>query len=164
MMRASRIAFICLALGLFLAPEGQAQVIADRAALTLEGAKVIAASAEAEAMQNGWNVVIVIADANGELIALQRMDGVQLGSLQIAQQKARTAARYRRPTKVFSDRLADGSQAMLALPDAIPLEGGLPIVVDGEVIGAVGVSGVRAVQDAQIAQAGIDALLARIDE
>lgn len=164
MLRTSRLAVLCLALGLWIAPDGQAQVVVETTALTLEGAKVIAEAAAAEAMQNDWNVVIVVVDANGDLLHLQRLDGAHLGSLQLAQAKARTAARYRRPSKDFADWLHEGGQAALALPGAIPSEGGLPIVVDGEVIGAVGVNGVRAAYDTQIAQAGIDALLARIEE
>jgi len=164
MMRVSRLAVLCFALGLCLAPDGRAQVIAETTTLTFEGVKVIAEAAEAEAMQNDWNVVIVVVDANGDLLYLQRMDGAHLGSLQLAQEKARTAARYRRPSKDFADWLHDGGQAALALPGAIPSEGGLPIVVDGEVIGAIGVNGVRAAYDTQIAQAGIDALLAAVEE
>lgn len=137
-------------------------LVAQRQALTLAGAKVVATAAEAEALRNGWHVVIAITDAAGHLLYLQRMDGVQGGSLEIAQQKARTSALYRRPSKVFSERLANGNHAIPSLPGALPLEGGLPIIVDGEVIGAIGVSGVRGDQDAQIGQAGIDALLARL--
>jgi len=160
-MRRPHIAVMAILAGVI--PHGvSAQVIAERTVLTHEGAKVIAAAAEAEAVRNGWNVVIVITDAAGELVHLQRMDGVQLGSLQIARQKARTSARYRRPSKSFADGLASGSQTSLVLPDVLPLEGGLPIMVGDEVIGAVGVSGVRSSEDAQIAQAGITALLARI--
>ena len=130
--------------------------------LTLDGAKIIAASAEAEAKANDWNVVIVICDAAGNLKFLERMEGVQLGSLAIAQEKARTAAIFRRPSKVFSERIADGATALMTIPNMIALEGGLPITVDGQVIGGVGVSGVRSDQDAQIAQAGIDALLKKL--
>ncbi|GAB5536389.1 MAG: hypothetical protein Rubg2KO_26380 [Rubricoccaceae bacterium] len=158
-----RLAVLFLALAMGFVPDVQAQVIAERTALTFEGVKVVAEAAAAEAMQNNWNVVIVVADANGDLLHLQRLDGAHLGSLQLAQEKARTAARYRRPSKDFADWLHEGGQAALALPGAIPSEGGLPIVVEGEVIGAIGVNGVRAAYDTQIAQAGIDALLAQID-
>lgn len=151
-------------LSLTLLPLGAAgaQLVADRPVLTHEGAKVIAAAAEAEAVRNGWEVVIVITDPAGELLHLERMDGAQLGSLQIAQAKARTSARYRRASKSFADGLANGSMTSLVLPDVVPLEGGLPIVVGDRVVGAVGVSGVRSSEDAQIAQAGIDALLAKL--
>ena len=164
MIHAPRCAVLCLAIALLWAPDAQAQVIEERTALTLEGAKVVAEAAATEARQNDWNVVIVVVDANGDLLHLQRMDRAHLGSLQLAQEKAQTAARYRRPSKDFADWLHEGGQAALALPGAIPSEGGLPIIVDREVIGAVGVNGVRAAYDTQIAQAGIDALLARIEE
>ena len=130
--------------------------------LTVDGAKIIAAAAGAEAKANDWNVVIAICDAAGNLKYLERMEGVQLGSLVIAQEKARTAAIFRRPTKVFSERIADGASALMTIPNMIALEGGLPITVDGQVIGGVGISGVRSDQDAQIAQAGIDALLKKL--
>jgi len=134
--------------------------LGQRKTLTLEAARKIAAAAEAEARKNNWNVVIAIVDEAGYLVYLQRMDGVQLASIEIAQGKARSAALFRRPTKAFEDQLVGGRQAILALPGAMPFEGGLPIVVDGEVIGAIGVSGVTAQQDGQIAKAGVDALLA----
>ncbi len=132
--------------------------LAERKALTLEAARKIAAAAEAEARKNNWNVVIAIVDEGGYLVYLERMDNVQIASIEIALRKARSAALFRRPTKVFEDQLAGGRQAVLALPGAMPFEGGLPIVADGQVIGAIGVSGVTAQQDGQIARAGVDAL------
>ena len=149
---------------LLLAPTVVAQSLVERQALTLDGAIILAEAARAEAIANDWSVVIVVVDAGGHLLHLQRMDGVQLASLEIAQRKARASALYRRPTKVFADRLAEGNEAVHQLPGAIPLEGGLAIVVEGEVVGAVGVSGVRGDQDAQIGQAGIDALIASLRE
>lgn len=142
-----------------IAQGADAQVV-QKPALTLEAVKRIASAADAEAARNNWKVVIVIVDASGQLMYLQRHDDVQLGSLQIAQAKARTAALYRRPTKAWADRLAgENGSVVLAFPDVIPLEGGLPIIVQGHTIGAVGVSGVTSQQDAQIAQAGINALI-----
>jgi glc operon protein GlcG len=138
---------------------GQAP-LGQRKTLTLEAARKIAAAAEAEARKNNWNVVIAIVDEGGYLVYLERMDGAQLASIEIAQRKARSAALFRRPTKAFEDQLVGGRQAILALPGAMPFEGGLPIIVDGEVIGAIGVSGVTSQQDGQIAKAGVDALLA----
>jgi len=132
--------------------------LGQRKTLTLEAARKIAAAAEAEARKNNWNVVIAVVDEGGYLVYLERMDGVQLASIEIAQRKARSAALFRRPTKAFEDQLVGGRQAILALPGAMPFEGGLPIVVDGEVIGAIGVSGVTSQQDGQIAKAGVDAL------
>jgi uncharacterized protein GlcG (DUF336 family) len=132
--------------------------LATRKALTLEAAKQMAAAAETEAKKNKWNVVIVIVDEGGHLIYLQRMDDVQLASVQIAQQKARAALLYKRPTKALEDAVAGGRTVMLTFPDVLPAEGGLPITVDGRVIGAIGVSGVQSPQDAQIGRAGLAAL------
>jgi len=135
----------------------QAQ-FADKKVLTLEGAKKVAAAAEAEARKNNWNVVIAIVDDGGHLIYLQRIDGTQTGSIQVAIDKARTAQAFKRPTKVFEDAIAGGRQAILGLHGALPLEGGLPILSGGQLVGAIGVSGVKSSEDAQIAKAGIDAL------
>ena len=135
--------------------------LAEKKVLTLAAAKEMAAAAEAEATRNGWNLVIVILDDGGNLLYLQRMDGVQLASLQVAQAKARTALIYRRPTKEFADRMATGNTP-LAMPEVMPLEGGLPIVVDGQVIGSIAASGATGAQDAQASQKGIDALMARL--
>jgi glc operon protein GlcG len=126
--------------------------------ISLEGAKQIAAAAEQEAARNGWNVVIAVVDGSGELILLHRRDGTQLASVSIATGKARTAARFKRPTKLLEDAVAGGRTAMLAVEGIVPMEGGIPVIVDGQVLGAVGVSGVLSSQDAQVAQAGIDAL------
>lgn len=132
--------------------------LTDRKALTLEGAKKIAAAAEAEAKKNNWNVVIAIVDDGGHLLYLQRMDGVQIASVEIALMKARSAALYKRPTKAFEERVAAGNNAVLRLPGAAPFEGGLPVIVNDQVLGAIGVSGVASQQDGQIAKAGLDAL------
>jgi len=133
----------------------QAQTLQTRA-LSLEAAKKIAAGAEAEAAANGWNVAIAVTDAAGELIVLHRRDGTQVGSIDVAIRKAETAARFRRPSGAFQDGLAAGNQWVLTL-GVLAIEGGLPITVDGQVIGAVGVSGVTPAQDTQIAQAGVAA-------
>ncbi|MBI4611755.1 MAG: heme-binding protein [Candidatus Rokubacteria bacterium] len=129
----------------------------DKKALTLEAAKKIAAAAEAEAMKNNWRVVIAIVDDGGHLTYLQRIDETQTGSIRVAIEKARTAVAYKRPTKVFEDLVAGGRNVILSLPGAMPIEGGLPLVVDGKVVGAIGVSGVTAQQDGIIAKAGVDA-------
>ncbi|MGH8678483.1 MAG: GlcG/HbpS family heme-binding protein [Burkholderiales bacterium] len=132
--------------------------MADKKALTLEGAKKIAAAAEAEAKKNNWNVVIAIVDDGGHLIYLQRIDGTQTGSIDVAIGKARTAAAFKRPTKVF-DELAKTRPSIVTIgADAVLLEGGIPVMFGGQLIGGVGVSGVTSQQDAQVAQAGIDAL------
>jgi len=126
----------------------------------LEQAKKVIAGAEAEAKKHGWNVVIAVLDAGGHLVMLQRLDGTQLGSIEAAKDKAYSAVLYRRPTKVFQDLVGQGGSnlRLLRLSGASPLEGGIPIIVDGKVIGAVGVSGVTSEQDAQIAKAGAEAL------
>jgi len=128
--------------------------------ITLEQARKVLAGAEAEARKNNWNVVIAIVDTGGNLVILERMDNTQFGSNEVARQKAWSAVAYRRSTKVFEDGLAGGGAGMrlLRLEGAVPLEGGLPILVDGKIVGAVGVSGVTGQQDGQIAKAGVDAL------
>ncbi len=132
--------------------------LATRKALTLEAAKRIAAAAEAHAKKNNWNVCIAILDDGGHLVYFQRMDGVQIGSVEIAIRKARSAVFFKRPTKAFQERAAKGEPHLVGLPDAMPFEGGLPLVAAGEVLGAIGVSGVTSQQDGQIAQAGQEAL------
>lgn len=133
---------------------------ADKIILTLDDAKKIAAGAEAEARRNEWQVVIVIVDDGGHLLYLQRLDQTQFGSIDVAIEKARAAIAFRRPTKVWEENIAKGQLRYLNLPGTLPIEGGLPIIVDDQFVGAIGVSGVRSFQDAQIAQAGIDALIA----
>jgi glc operon protein GlcG len=128
--------------------------------ITLEQAKKVVAGAEAEAKKNNWNVVIAVLDSGGNLVMLQRLDGAPLGSIEVAREKAYSAVAFRRPTKAFEDALGQGGANLriLRVPGASPLEGGLPIVVDGKLIGAVGVSGVLSTQDAQTGRVGIEAL------
>lgn len=130
--------------------------------LTLADVKLIATASESEALQNQWPVVIAIVDDGGHLLYLQRLDNAQFGSVTVAIEKARAAIAFRRPTKVLEENITEGRLHYLKLPGALPVEGGLPIIVDDQFIGAVGVSGVRSFQDAQIARAGIDALLAHL--
>lgn len=129
-----------------------------RPMLTLDDVKRIAAAAEAEAASHQWNVVIAICDDGGHLLMLLRMDGVAPVSAAIAPAKARAAALGKRETKVYEDMINGGRTAFLSAPLDGMLEGGVPIVVDGQVVGAVGVSGVKSTEDAQIAKAGIAAL------
>ena len=126
----------------------------------IENARKIMAAAEAEAVKNNWAVVIAILDSGGHLVMLHRRDDVQLSSLDIAQGKARTSLMFKRPSKVLDDAISGGGGGLrfLALPNIVPLEGGMPIVFDGKIIGAIGVSGVLSSQDAQIARAGLEAL------
>jgi glc operon protein GlcG len=127
-------------------------------AVAVETARKIAAGAVAEGKKNNWTVAVAIVDTAGDLVFFERMDNTQSGSMVIAQEKARTAARFKRPSKAFEDALASGRQAILGLPGATPVEGGIPIVVDGKIVGAVGVSGATSPQDTQCAQAGLDSL------
>ena len=132
--------------------------LADKKVLTLEAAKKIAAGAETEARKNNWNVVIAVVDDGGHLVYLQRIDGTQTGSIDVAIGKARTAAAFKRPTKVFDDLAKTRPSITSISPTAVLLEGGIPVVAGGQVVGAVGVSGVTSQQDAQVAEAGIAAL------
>lgn len=127
--------------------------------LSLDEAKKIAAAAEAEARANNWAVTIAIVDDAGHLMWLQRMDGVTLISIDMAQAKAKTAALGRRETKIYEDMINNGRFSFMSAPVLEGMiEGGAPIMVDGQCLGAVGVSGVRSAEDAQIAKAGIVAL------
>ena len=130
------------------------------APISLEQAKKVIAAAEGEAKKNNWNMVIAVLDSGANLVMLERMDGTQLGSIEVAKDKAYSAVLYRRPTKVLQDVLEKGglNLRVLKLSGALPFEGGIPILVDGKIIGAVGVSGGASEQDAQVAKAGADAL------
>ncbi len=126
----------------------------------IENARKAMAAAEGEAVKNNWAVVIVIIDSGGHIVMLHRRDDVQLSSIELSQGKAKTALMFKRPSKVLDDAIASGGPGLrfLALKDIVPLEGGLPLMLDGKIVGAIGVSGVLSSQDAQIAKAGADAL------
>ncbi len=158
---------LSLALGtvvLFVAASASAQAPPPPPAygtpITLDQAKKAMAGAEAEAKKNNWPVVIAILDSGGNVVMLQRLDNAHLGSVEVARDKARSAVAYRRPTKAFQDAIAQGGAnlRLLGLSGASLIEGGIPIMMDGKIVGGIGVSGVTSQQDAQIAQAGIDAL------
>ena len=126
--------------------------------ITLDDAKKAMAAAEAEARKNNWSVAIAILDAGGHLILFQKMDDTQIGSVNIAIGKAKTAVNFKRPTKAMEDIVAGGRNVFLALEGITPIQGGLPVVVDGKVIGSVGASGVMSSQDEQVAQAAVNVL------
>lgn len=126
-------------------------------ALTLDGARNIVAAAEAEARRNNWNMAYAIVDVSGELVLFHKGDGARPSNAEFATRKARTAARYQRETRLLDSAVTAGRLAFLAT-DALPIEGGVPIIVEGQVIGAVGVSGGTSAQDAQVAKVGIAAL------
>lgn len=136
-----------------LATTAQAQLI-EKTALTLEGAKKIAAVAESKARAEGARVVIAVVDEGGSLLLLERLDDTQVASVNVGIDKARTAAIYRRPSKVFEDQVKNGRVSALALHGAVALQGGVPVIVGGKVIGAIGVSGETPGQDEDIAMAG----------
>lgn len=129
------------------------------APMGLEAAKKVMAAAEAEALKNNWAMAIVILDSTGHMVMLHKFDNTQYGSLMAAEDKAQSAINFRRPSKVFEDLVAQGGIGLrsLALRGASPLEGGVPIIVDGKIVGAIGVSGATSVQDGQVAKAGADA-------
>jgi glc operon protein GlcG len=147
---------VALAL-LCVAPVAARAQLIDTKVPSLEAAKTMVAAAETEAKKHSWNMAIAIVDAHGTLIVFHRMDDVQLGSVDVAIKKAQTAARFRRPTKALADALTAGNQGVLSL-DVAAVAGGIPIIVDGKTIGAVGCSGMASDQDAVVAQAGVDAL------
>jgi glc operon protein GlcG len=129
------------------------------APITIGAAKKAMAAAEAEAIKNNWGVAIAIVDSGGNIVMLQRLDNAQLSAPRIAEAKARTAVEFRRPTKVFEEAVAGGGVGLRVLTfGASVAEGGVPIVAGGKIIGGIGVSGVASHQDAQVAQAGADAL------
>jgi glc operon protein GlcG len=130
-----------------------------KAALTLEAAKAISSAAEAEADKNGWNVAIAITDDKGELIHFIKKDKTTNAAVSIAQKKAFHAAYYRRNTKFHEGLLAEGNAniGVLSLPDSMPIEGGIPLIYEGDVIGAIGVSGLASDDDGRVAQKGVEA-------
>lgn len=128
--------------------------------VTLDQAKTVAAAAIAEARKNQWTMAIAIVDPSGTLVYFEKMDDTQLGSVDVAQAKARSAARFKRPTKAFQDALAAGGEGwrILSLEGAVAVEGGVPLVVGGKIIGAIGASGGTSQQDGVTAAAGIATL------
>jgi glc operon protein GlcG len=124
--------------------------------INLENAKKAAAVAQAEAVKNNWKMAVAVVDPNGTLVYYEKADNTQIGSADVAVGKARSAARFKRPTKAFQDGLAAGGAGLriLGLEGAVPVEGGVPIIADGKIIGAIGVSGANSDQDGQCANAG----------
>jgi glc operon protein GlcG len=137
---------------------GRADQIADRKALTLEGAKAAAAAAEADARRRNLPVVIVVVDDAGNLLLLERLDSTQVGSIKVGIGKARTAAHFKRPTRFFEEQVKAGRIVTLALDDFTPLQGGVPIFSGGQFVGAIGVSGDSPQVDEEIALVGAAAV------
>ena len=137
---------------------GRAEQVADRKALTLEGAKAVVAAAESDARRRGLPVVIVVVDDSGNLMLLERLDTTQVGSIRVGIGKARTAAHFKRPTRFFEEQVKNGRIVTLALDDFTPLQGGVPIVSGGQFVGAIGVSGDSPQVDEEIALVGAAAV------
>ncbi len=148
------ISLIGAALALASALQAQQPVLYG-SAIPLEKAMTVAAAAVSEARKNGWLMAVTIVDPSGELIYFEKMDGTQFGSIDVSIAKARSAARFKRPTKVYEDGLVAGGIGLRALkvPGAMPVEGGVPLVESGKIIGAIGVSGGQSPQDGQCANA-----------
>jgi len=150
---------------LFLIPVFAATAIAQSPApygppISLDNAKKAATTALAETRKNNWTMAVAVVDPAGTLVYYEKMDNTQNGSARIAIDKARSAALFKRPTKAFADRVASGGAALgvLKLEGAMPIEGGVPLVIDGKIVGAIGLSGDTSEHDGQCAQAGADSL------
>jgi uncharacterized protein GlcG (DUF336 family) len=152
---------VALVLGMVLsvvaASSASAQFV-EKKTVSLALAKKMAAAGEAEATKNNWTMVFVVVDDGGNLVYLGRMDGTQIGSIEVAQGKARTALNFKRPTKAFQDVIDMGQPHVMTLDHITGVQGGLPIMLDGKVIGAIGASGGTSAQDEQCAQAGLNAM------
>jgi glc operon protein GlcG len=169
MMKMSRMLGLACALVVFALAAGpfstgafaqQAATPPYGAPITLDDAKRAMAAAELEAAKNSWQVAITILDSGGNLVMFHKADNTQLASIAASEGKARTALTFKRPSKALDDAIAAGGAGLrlLAVKDITPLEGGIPILVDGKIVGAIGVSGALSSQDAQVAKAGADAL------
>ena len=147
---------LVLCAGGALAQSTSAYLIPIGAPIGVEAARKAAAAAAAEAKRNGWLMAVAVVDPGGTLVYFERMDNVQAGSVAVAQAKARSAAIFKRPTKAFQDAVAGGGLGLrvLGLEGAVPLEGGLPLVVDGKLVGAIGLSGDLSENDGKCAAAG----------
>jgi uncharacterized protein GlcG (DUF336 family)/mannose-6-phosphate isomerase-like protein (cupin superfamily) len=161
-MRVGRLGALVVSLLAGAAQAAWSSTLPSRPVLTLEAAKRVGAAAEAEAIKRGATVVIVVVDDGGHVLFLERLNDTQVASVDVGIGKARTAAIFRRPSKVFEDQIRDGRVAALALPGATPLQGGLPLLVGDRVVGAIGVSGNTPQEDEDIAKAGAAAFTASL--
>lgn len=152
----SLVAVLVAAAALAIAvPASAQQPLTYGANIGLDQAKVLAAAAITEAKKNNWTIVVAIVDTGGHLVYLERMDHTQIASVEVATQKAWSANGFKRPTKALEDAVLGGRVVMLRAPGALPIEGGVPIVVDGKIIGAIGISGATSAQDGQVAAAAL---------
>jgi glc operon protein GlcG len=132
--------------------------LSTKRTLTLEAARKVAAAAEAEARKNNWSVAVAVVDDGGQLVLFQRLDGTKLVAIDIAVRKARTAVYFQSETRALEEEVTKGRTALLPIDGFMPLEGGIPLIVEGQLVGAIGVSGVTGEQDGQCAQVGAKAL------
>ena len=155
------VAIVCsVGRGLAQQPAANSNLTPYGTPVSLETAKKAAAAALAETRKNNWNMAVAVVDPSGNLVYYEKMDNTQLGSAKVSVNKARSAALFKRPTKAFQDALAGGGAGLriLGLEGAVPVEGGVPLIVDGKIIGAIGLSGDLSEHDAQCAKAGADAV------
>jgi len=160
-MSLHHVKFMLVLMSSFFAVAALAQAPSPYGApVSLENAKKAAAAAAAEARKNNWTMAIAIVNPDGTLVYYEKMDNTQTGSAKVAIDKARSAALFKRPTKVFQDRLTSGNAGLpvLAVEGAVPVEGGIPLVIDGHIVGAIGVSGDSSEHDGLCSQAGVDSL------
>ncbi len=157
---ATLVGFSVMALAVIAPAVASAQPLPNHygAPIGIDAARRVAAAAIAEGKKNGWTVAAAIVDPGGTLVYFERIDGTQNGSSNVALDKARTAAAFKRPSKMLEDAVKAGNPQFLKLPGALPIEGGVPLVIDGKVVGAIGVSGASSAQDGQCAKAGADTL------
>jgi glc operon protein GlcG len=150
----------CAAIALAQQPPANPALTPYGPPVSVETAKKVAAAALTETRKNDWNMAVAVVDPSGNLVYYEKMDNTQLGSAKVSINKARSAALFKRPTKAFQDALAGGGAGLrvLGLEGAVPVEGGVPLIVDGKIIGAIGLSGDTSEHDAQCAKAGADAL------
>lgn len=155
----------CLALALLFLCSSASSAVAQMPnpygeSLGLDQAQAVAGPALAEARKNSWRMAVAIVDTAGRLVYFEKMDGTQVGSVEVSMEKARSAVLFKRPTKAFQDAVAAGGDGLriLGLTGAVPVEGGIPLLVDGKIVGAIGVSGATSQQDGQCAQAGASTL------
>jgi glc operon protein GlcG len=154
-----RVAMACGALlALIASPSLSRAQLVQSSSIAAEGAQRAIAAAMAEARKNSWSVSIAVVDTHGELVGFLRMDGAMIATVDVSRAKARTAARFRRPTFMLDSSVKAGRVQLLALDGVTPVEGGVPITVNGQVVGAIGVSGATSAQDAQMALAGAAAV------
>ena len=151
------VSVLSVVLALLFAGTGWGEPL-QKKSISLEDARKAAAAAALEAKKNKWNMAIAVVDDGGHLVYFERIDETQIGSIDIAIGKARTAAYFKRPTKALEDAINGGQHAVMTFPNTLPREGGFPILAEGKVVGAIGASGGKSSEDAQVAKAGVDAL------